>query len=370
MPSSVPPALRTRPSRWSCDWRHSERVDDPTAGATPRHRRRQVGHDAQPGRGTQDHAGRGHRGAPAAGAQGRGGQHHRHHDRVVRLLPLRHRRRAGLPRGLLPRLVRLRRSARVVRDPVRRLPGAADRCRGLRSLGRPDRPQGHPDRDAAADGDLLDAHRRAAGGGHHRDPGTDPAGAAARAAGRRGGRRVGRLGAAVDGVGRPEAPGPDGQLAAAGRGRGPVPRHAGLHDHQPDRRRGGVQQRRLAHPVPAQHRAGGHRPVRPAADPGDADVRRGGRREPGGEGADRAGAGAPLARGRPLRAAADVGADAVLRGDDLRARVHGRRQRLLQELRARRHADRGGYRAGAGADVRSPVGHHRPQADLHDRPPP
>ena len=53
--------------------------------------------------------------------------------------------------------------AGVVRDLCRRVRRAAGRRRDLRSLGRPDRPQGDADHDAAADGYRERPDRRAAG---------------------------------------------------------------------------------------------------------------------------------------------------------------------------------------------------------------
>ena len=76
--------------------------------------------------------------APPSGLR----QHGRHDDRVVRLLPLRHRGRPGLPRGVLPRADPVRGYPALLRHPVRRLRRPADRCRDLRPLRRPDRSQG------------------------------------------------------------------------------------------------------------------------------------------------------------------------------------------------------------------------------------
>ena len=90
---------------------------------------------------------------------------HRHHHRVVRLLPLRLRRRARLQQAVLPRLRPARRHAAVVPHLRRRLRRPAARRAGLRPLRRPDRPQEAAGPQPAADGrgDLRDraaAHAR------------------------------------------------------------------------------------------------------------------------------------------------------------------------------------------------------------------
>ena len=178
-------------------------------------------------------------------------QHGRHLDRVVRLLPLRHGGRARVPEAVLPGLEPLRRRARLVRHLRRRLCRAAGRRGDLRPLGRPHRPQGDADLDAAADGrrqlpDRRDAHLRL-----DRHLGADAAGRPAPAAGHRRRRRVGRLDHAVDGVGQPAPARPRRQLAAGRRADRPAAvDRRGLADQPPDRRR--VRDLGLADPVPGQ----------------------------------------------------------------------------------------------------------------------
>ena len=244
-----------------------------------------------------------------------------------------------------------------------------DRRRDLRPLGRPDRAQGDADRHAAADGAVHHPDRRAARRrrlGQRRPAAADPA---AGAPGHRGRRRVERLGAAVDGVGRPEAPRADGQLAAARRRHRPDPRH------------------RL--PDPAQHRIGddaftswGWRVpfllsivlvaiglyirLQILETPMFAKVGRGEARQQGAgaRGDQEAPEGDPA-----VGAGADVGADAVLRGHRVRAVLPHRRQaRLQQELRADRHADRRRRSSSCwcptSATCPTPSGRKK---DLHDR---
>ena len=149
--------------------------------------------------------------------QGGGRQHGRHHRRVVRLLPLRRGRRAGLPHGVLPGRRpggRHPAGARHVRDRLHRPP---DRRAGLRPLRRQDRPQEAAGDQPADDGrgDVRD--RPAAGLRDDRAGRAAAAGAAAADPGLRARRRVGRRGA--DRL-RARRPGPArllGQLAAGRR---------------------------------------------------------------------------------------------------------------------------------------------------------
>src|SRR5450830_1791391 len=67
-----------------------------------------------------------------------------HHHRVLRLLYLRDRRRAGLPQAVLPRFRRRRRDPAVAGDLRPGLPGAPDRFGRVRPLRRPRGPQGDP----------------------------------------------------------------------------------------------------------------------------------------------------------------------------------------------------------------------------------
>ena len=86
-----------------------------------------------------------------------GGQY-RVRARMVRLLPLRHRRRAGVRRSVLSEERSAGRHAAGVPDLRRRLRGAAARRHRVRHHGRPLRPQ------ARAGGDATDDRHR-----HHRD---------------------------------------------------------------------------------------------------------------------------------------------------------------------------------------------------------
>src|SRR5262249_36300882 len=97
---------------------------------------RKGGHDDAPHRHrTADTRGGRYAGTAPPGPEGGPGEHHRHHDRVVRLLPLRNRSGPGLPGRLLPGLLALRRAAGVVRDVLRGLRRPPHRRRALRALG-------------------------------------------------------------------------------------------------------------------------------------------------------------------------------------------------------------------------------------------
>ncbi len=176
-----------------------------------------------------DHGRNAHRPATRRRApQGGHRRHCRHHDRVVRLLHLRHRRRPDLPGAVLPEAGPADRHAGCLRHVFRGLRRPPDRCRHLRPLRRPDRPKGDADRHPAADGRLhlpgrlrarLRLHRRL-GRGHPDHP--------SHAARHRGGRGMGRLGADRDGMGaQPRQSGPRRLLAAVRRALGPVPLQPG-----------------------------------------------------------------------------------------------------------------------------------------------
>ena len=127
---------------------------------------------------------------PAAGAGWIG---RRHGARVVRLLHLRHGRRARLRRPVLQRQGRHRRGdARRLRHLRRRLRGAPARRDPVRQHGRPHRPPRDADRHDAADGHLDRHHRPAAHLREHRPLGADPADAHARLPGPGRRRRVRR----------------------------------------------------------------------------------------------------------------------------------------------------------------------------------
>ena len=136
---------------------------------------------------------------------GRRGELHRHHDRVVRLLPVRHGSRTGVRRSVLPgRRAADRHAAGVehVRGGLRR---PAARRRRVRALRRPRRPQVDARHVAADHGHRDVPDRLPADAQLDRHPGADPARDAALRAGHRRRRRVGRRGADV-GRARPEGP--------------------------------------------------------------------------------------------------------------------------------------------------------------------
>lgn len=151
--------------------------------------------------------------------QNRRGEPHRHHHRVVRLLPLRLRRRAGLQQAVLPQRGTPGRHAAVVphlRGRLRRPPGRRPRLRPLRG---PPRPQAAARAEPAAHGrgDLL--HRPAADVRHDRGRRPGAAHHAPAGAGLRARRRVGRRGPAGVGARRREPSRLLGVVAADGRGR-------------------------------------------------------------------------------------------------------------------------------------------------------
>ena len=214
-------------------------------------------------------------GCPAQRATAQGGdrRHGRHDDRVVRLLPLRHRRRAGLPEALLPQRRSADRHARGVRHLLRRLRRPADRRGDLRPLRRPHRPQGDADRHAAVDGHRHLPGRLRAELRIDRHLGRDHPDRAAHAAGHRRRRRVGRLGADLRWNGR--APTASAASSPPGRNSACPPGcscriwwssafSAWSGDRFPDLG--------LARAVLPQHRPGRHRPVDPPRHPRDAGV--------------------------------------------------------------------------------------------------
>ena len=115
----------------------------------------------------------------------------RHGARVVRLLHLRHGRRARVRRPVLRPRVGLGHADRV-RDVRRRLRRAAVRRRAVRPPRRPDRPARDADHHDAGDGSLDRRDRPAADLRLHRHVGADPARRSARPPGPRRRRRVRR----------------------------------------------------------------------------------------------------------------------------------------------------------------------------------
>ena len=127
--------------------------------------------------------------------QGRRRLPDRHHHRVLRLLHLRHRRRAGVPEAVLPRSQPIPRDRARVRHLRRRVRRPPPRRRRLRPLRRPARPQ-EDARPLTDDHGRLDrADRRPAHLRHGRGARTGAAGAAAARPGHRRRRRMGRRGA-------------------------------------------------------------------------------------------------------------------------------------------------------------------------------
>ena len=221
--------------------------------------------------------------APPPPQTARGGRlDRRHHDRVVRLLPLQHRRRPRLRAAVLQQQ-RVGRGAARVLDAVRRVRRPSARGRDLRPLRRPDRPQVLPRRHPADHGWRHRDHRCAAHLRDDRHLGADPADAAAGPAGHRRRRGVGRLGAHVDGVGHPQTARPHGGWPQAG-----VPIGLSLgHLRRLGVRRPRLPERRLALALHRLDRADRHRPrrapdgARVARVRGRALARRGGEAAPG-----------------------------------------------------------------------------------------
>nr|GEU28093.1 hypothetical protein [Tanacetum cinerariifolium] len=317
----------------------------------------------------------------------------RHHDRILRFLHLRHRRRAGVPQAVLPSCRSCRRHAAIAGHVCHRLLCPPHRLGRVRPLRRPYRPQGHAGGGAAHHGHLHGRDRLAAHVRHHRHLGAGLAGAVSLRPGPGPGRRVGR--------GHPAGHGKcaAGQarlvrhVPAAGRADRlfPVGRHFPAAHRSADRRR--ILQLRLAHPVPGQRLAGDRGAVRAPENPRNAGLPESARQErarqsAGGDRLPRArpGAGAGHAdRAGHLRAVlpddgvcAELGHHraacfaqgfpdpATVCGDLLRSDHSGGR-RVGRPLWPRPHADLGvgrhcRVRPGAGAAVR--LGQQHPGDDF------
>ena len=209
---------------------------------------------------------------PVNHRQGGGGQHGRHHGRVVRLLPLRSGRRAGVPQGLLPRQRPRGRGAAGAGHLRHRVHRPPDRRPGVRPLRRHPRPQ-----EAAGDQPADDGHgdlpdRPAAGLRHDRRGRADHPDRAAAGPGIRPGRRVGRRRADRLRVRRPGATRLLGQLAAGRGAAGPAAGQRAARAAGAGADRGGIPVLGLADPVPAVRGAGADRPVHPAVHRGVAGL--------------------------------------------------------------------------------------------------
>ncbi|CAA9293109.1 MAG: Uncharacterized MFS-type transporter, partial [uncultured Actinomycetospora sp.] len=296
---------------------------------------------------------------PNAQAQSGRREHGRHHHRVVRLLPLQHRRRPGV-RALVLRQQRGRRRPAGVLDPVRGVRGASDRRRDLRALRRPHRAQAEPGGDAADHGrgdgaDRVPAHLR-----DHRHRRADPPDAVAGHAGHRCRRRVGRRGAHVHGVGHPQAARPDGGVAAGGRAHRAGERHG--------RRllllRPGVPRVGLAGAVPRQHRPHRRRALDPSHRPRVAGVRPGQDLGEGRQAAAGRDPAHPVARRRQGPAGAHRRAGAVLPVHLVRARVRHPAARARARRPAALSHPRGLHRHRQRAVLRLALGPDRPAPRL------
>lgn len=216
--------------------------------------------------------------------------------RVLRLRPVRGDVGDGVPRRVLRALGPVRRAAGLVRDVRCRRPRPPARRRRVRL---PRRPPGTPQRpagDVPAHGPRDDRDRPDPRVRRGRRRGARPARGDALPAGLRPRRRGHRRPADDDGA-RPSRPA---GLLRGGAGDGV--------SHQPGRReldpggagghpqRVGVPRLGLAHPLPAQRRAGGRRHLRPSAGRGDPAVPRAGR---GRRTAGTAVGGPPARRGDP-----------------------------------------------------------------------
>ena len=300
------------------------------------------------------HAGNGHSGnGPAATAERQaagseqaaaGGRRRdrRHGARVVRLLHLRHGRRARVRRPLLLRRRPRRRHADRLRDVRRRLRRPPLRRHHLRSSRRPHRAPRDADHHDVADGPLDRAHRPAAHLLVDRDLGADPARAAARAAGPRRGRGVRRR---LDAAGRARSQGAP-RLLLLVRPDRRADRPRARHPVVPARRAAAgrsAQRLGLAHPVPARLRDDRRRAVGAPARRGVAGLPAGAGVLEGGQAADRRrDQELPAQRARGHRRAR------LRHGGRLHVRdLHGRLCR-----RPPRHDARG--RARGGGDLRHP----------------
>ncbi|CAA9280672.1 MAG: Uncharacterized MFS-type transporter, partial [uncultured Actinomycetospora sp.] len=331
--------------------------------------------------GTRRHAGLGRRRrAPrrTIDPQGRVDRRGRLDHRVVRLLHLRHRRRAGLPGLVLPgrepdggrpaHLQCLR--GRVPRPPHRR--------RRVGPLRRPRRAQEGVPRRAVHDGDRHDANRPPPDLRHHRDRGADhPHGAAVRA-GSRGRRPVGRCGAARDRVRAQAQARVLRQLRPGRSAAGRDLRSGAVHRPGLAGRARRVRLLGLARPVPvlgAAHRRGA---LRPAQAGGHAGVQAApgvaGRGGPAGRADRRRGAEELVAdhRGVPPVPPADParcrrvhrGQRDLLHLHRLRARLRHRGPRAVDDRGPRGHPDRLDHHGRGAALVRRPLRPDRPATHL------
>ena len=290
----------------------------------------------------------------------------RRHHRVVRLLPLRHRRRARLRAPVLQRPQRRRRPVRLVRHLRRRVPGPARRRLHLRPLRRPRRAQEDAAAHAGDHGRRHRGDRPAPVVRRDRLVGTRPAGDAARAAGHRRRRRVRRRGAARGGVRPGRAARVPRQLRAHRRAGRPAAGQRRVLAGQPAARRG-VPRLGLAGLLPGQRGAAGDRRLHPALGHGDPGVR-----ARAGEQGGLAAAAARPGR-RPAQAAAARHGHPVHRGLHVQLLLGlpaGLRRDHPGDLAvagARRRDGRRGAGRRARADLRPALGQGRSQAGVPGR---
>ena len=197
----------------------------------------------------------------------------RHDDRVVRFLPLRLGRRAGVQQAVLPLVRPADRDPACFRDLCGRVRRAAARRHRVRPFRRPHRAQEIADVEPRDDGPRDRADRALAGLRDHRRMGADRADRAARVPGLCRRRRMGRRGADGRRARRRQAARLLGELAAGGRSAraSPLRRNPRADGRNPDQCR--LPPMGLASAVPAFRRAGDRRLVYPQPGDREPDVR-------------------------------------------------------------------------------------------------
>ncbi len=190
----------------------------------------------------------------------RRGEPPRNDSRMVRLLPLRHRRKPGVQPTLLSRSELVRRHDAVVRDLRRRIRRQTHRRRRVRALRRPDRPE----EDARSD-DVHHGHRhgtdgRVADDRTDRRTRTDPSAPSSDTPGLRTRWRMGRRRTARRRAQSGEEARPVRKHPADRTGTRLGARHSGVRASANGVRRRRLPRLRMAHRVPAQLGARGSRP--------------------------------------------------------------------------------------------------------------